>query len=116
MWFFVRRRWANRITAKQGLPAAGKETSLLVELMVWSAKQSEATAAQLGRPIPKAEAVLLAGCSMVRNATAAQRVSQDLGVDAYDALTLLVGLRSAALQVATEHGFDRLVQVEAQKG
>ena len=59
MLFFVRRRWANRVTADMDLPARAPETTLLVELLIWAGKQMEQDAKRgTGNTLKKEDGVL----------------------------------------------------------
>jgi hypothetical protein len=110
--FFVRRRWAVRVLTETGLPIRGPTATLLIDLIVWGAKQSEATARAAGQRLPKAESVLLMAMGLHRNPTVASRMMRSLPLTQEQASQALDATRTAARVIARAYGFDNLVALD----
>lgn len=112
MLFFVRRRWAVRVITEAGLPIKEPTATLLIDLIVWGAKQSEKTARAAGLRLPKAESVLQIAMGLHRNPTVARRLQRDIDLTDQEAHHALATTRTAARVIARAYGFDRLVELD----
>ena len=110
--FFVRRRWAVRVITETGLPIKSAIATLLIDLIIWAAKQNEASARSVGQRLPKAESILLAAVGLHRNPTIARRLQRDIDLTDKEAHQALDATRTGARIVARAYGFDRLVALD----
>jgi hypothetical protein len=61
--------------------------------------------------VPKIEFLLMVATRLVGNPTAIKEVARVLQIEEHPARSLLLAWRHAALELAAEHGFNRLVDV-----
>ena len=114
--FFPRRTWALRITERMGLAGNSNETALLVDLLIWSAKEeAELMKEAIGKTLSKAEGILMGALTMVNNHSAIVKVSRDLRILPQDAEKLLLSMRKSALELASENNFDKIVKVATRR-
>jgi hypothetical protein len=113
---FPRRTWALRVTERMGLAGNSIETTLLVDLLIWSAKEeAELMKEALGKTLSKAEGILMGAVTVVNNHSAIVKVSQDLKISPQDAERLLLSMRKSALELASENNFDTIVKVATRR-
>jgi hypothetical protein len=109
---FARRRWAIRIAEKAGLSVRSPEATLLINLTLFGARElSRTAAAATGHRPPKIEFILLTAMRLVGNSTAINEVARVLQIESRPARSLLLNWRHAALELAAEYGFGKLVDV-----
>lgn len=108
--FFQKRRWAGRVIEKTGLSIWSPEATLLIELMMWGAKNMKAPG--LGTP----ERILMVADGMFDNETASRKVARVLNIEHEAAQHLLHRLRVAARETASEYGYLKLVETMHRYG
>jgi hypothetical protein len=114
--FFTRRKWALRITEEMGLPAKSKETTHLVDMSIWAAKQDDQMFDKGGIPrIDKPRGILMSGVTMVNNKSAIKNTASSLNLSDEDAIHLLKNMHLAAIRVAKQSGFDDLVELAQRR-
>ena len=114
---FPRRTWALRVTEGMGLRVKSNETTLLADLLIWSAKQDEAMFASGGMPaISKPEGILMGALTMVNNQSAVSKVATELGLSQSDSLELLRQMQASGLALVKQHNFENLVTLAKRRG
>jgi DNA-binding MarR family transcriptional regulator len=108
---FPRKTWALRVTERMGLIGSSRETRLLVDLLIWSAKQEQQMLKTAGAPqFSKPESILMGAISMVNNHSAVSNVAKELGLDQLSALGLLTQMQAAGIDLIEQHDFTSLRQ------
>jgi hypothetical protein len=114
---FPRRPWALLVTERMGLAGSSNETTLLVDLLIWSAKQDERMLAGSElQKLSKAEGILMGALTMVNNASAVGKVARELGVDQAASVFLLRNMQTAGLSLAEEYDYSTLVEIAKRRG
>jgi hypothetical protein len=109
---FPRRTWALRVTEGMGLHPKSRETTLLVDLLIWSAEQDAKMMQQAGTSIlPKPEGILLGAISMVNNHSAVLKTARELQIEPQTAENLLLRMRASAIALAKQNGFESLLRL-----
>jgi DNA-binding MarR family transcriptional regulator len=113
---FPRRTWALRVIERMGLIGGSRETHLLVDLLIWSAKQENQMLKAAGAPqFSKPESILMGAISMVNNHSAVSKVAKDLGLDQLSALGILTQMQAAGLDLIKQHEFTSLHKLAQRK-
>lgn len=110
--FFQRRRWALRGIEEMALPVRSPEATLLIDLLIWSAKVEADMLKVAGESqMPKPSGILMGGITMIHNATAVAKVARDLHLTEQAATQLLMRLKIASRQLAVSNGFEQIVDL-----
>ncbi len=100
-----------------GLPAKSKETTHLVDMAIWTAKQDDQMFDMGGIPrMDKPKGILMSGLTLVNKKSAIKNTATSLNISDEDAIHLLKNMHSAAIKVAKESGFDDLVELAQRRG
>ena len=113
---FPRRTWALRVTESMGLSGGSRETHVLVDMLIWSAKQEEAMLKAAGNTfLTRPESILMGSISMVNSHSAVSYLANGLGIDQPTALLLLAQMQAAGLELIKKHEFASLEQLARRK-
>ncbi|MGM4886337.1 hypothetical protein [Tardiphaga sp. 11_C7_N12_6] len=107
--FFERRRWAVRLLDHMGHFAGSRQSTALIDLLIWASKSNAPEAAPFSRK--KRDQIIGWGIIMFNNPTATEKLARDARISESDAYNLLKKMKESARQLAQEHGLATLIHI-----
>jgi hypothetical protein len=107
--FFQRRIWAVNVIDRMGLFAGSRPATALIELLIWASKLDAVESIPFGSK--KRDQILGWSIIMFNNPTAAQKLADDALISPGEAYALLLKMKQAGRELATELGLSTHVYI-----